>query len=344
MSLYDETDYVEALTVSYDAEGRPSGVPTYLSDYAELYARDPREAGLSWFFGAHIGVSLGFGLHSLIGRGEEALAEGELTAEQYGMLPTRFNCKNFNAIDIVELTVAAGGRYLAFQPVAPDGFSLYNSACNDYNSVKSAAGRDLMGELASTCEYHGVGLVLEFPLGRNFRRWPQGIDAAGGSVSEYAQYIREQLHELLTAYGPVAAVSFAGMEHAGKHLPEIDLKDLCAMVAMLQPNTLVAFEDGGQGFEDFYCVDSRGKAAQLPPGKPAQLVLPMTPGHRSFDASLAGQHLKAEALWQELREARKAQCNLVLNTALMPDGSLDLEDITTLLEIGQRLEKGGLPH
>ena len=29
--------------------------------------------------------------------------------------------------------------------------------------------------------------------------------------------------------------------------------------------------------------------------------------------------------------------NLLVNTALMPDGSLDLEDITTLLDFGKQL-------
>jgi hypothetical protein len=49
-------------------------------------------------------------------------------------------------------------------------------------------------------------------------------------------------------------------------------------------------------------------------------------------------------VWEQLRYAQRANSNLLVNTALMPDGSLDAEDINTLLEIGRRIEQGGYPQ
>jgi alpha-L-fucosidase len=337
-------DYIDALTVSYDADGCASGIPTYLADYAEEYARDPHEAAEAWFFATHIGLSVNLGLHSLLGKGEDALLHGELTHEQYALLTKKFVGTNFNAIDIVELAIAAGARYVVCPVTAGDGFSLYNSTCNDYNSVNSAANRDLFGELASTCEYHGLGLVAEFRFGRNLKRWPDGIPATPEGTAAYVDFMKEQLHEILTAYGPIAAVCFSGVAEAAALHPHIDFSDLYKMCGMLQPNTLVAFADAPAiADNDYYSVRTLDELNALPEGKPLEMLMTLTPSGRSFDGEQAGKHRKIDAIWEQLRACQEAHCNLLINTALMPDGSLDLEDINTLLDVGRRIEKDGLP-
>ena len=45
-----------------------------------------------------------------------------------------------------------------------------------------------------------------------------------------------------------------------------------------------------------------------------------------------------------LEQTAQHQTNLLLNTALMPDGSLDLEDIDALLPVSQRIEEHGFPQ
>ena len=49
-------------------------------------------------------------------------------------------------------------------------------------------------------------------------------------------------------------------------------------------------------------------------------------------------------MWEALRGTQRARANLLVNTALMPDGSLDYEDIKTLIAVGERIEKGGYPQ
>ena len=48
-------------------------------------------------------------------------------------------------------------------------------------------------------------------------------------------------------------------------------------------------------------------------------------------------------VWARLGNAGAANCNLLLNTAPLPDGSLDPMDCETLGEVGQRLEREGFP-
>ena len=78
--------------------------------------------------------------------------------------------------------------------------------------------------------------------------------------------------------------------------------------------------------------------------RPVEIRTSLTPGGRGYNADAAGRHMRAPELWEAMRSANRARANLLVNTALMPDGSLDLEDINTLLEAGRRMEEEGRPQ
>ena len=78
--------------------------------------------------------------------------------------------------------------------------------------------------------------------------------------------------------------------------------------------------------------------------KTLEIQMSLTPNAWGYHADAAGKHEREEAVWEQLRYAQRANSNLLVNTALMPDGSLDAEDINTLLEIGRRIEQGGYPQ
>lgn len=341
----------EAKTVNYNEEGIPDGVPTYLIDQAATYASSPHDAGLEWFSEAHIGLSVNFGLHSLLGRGEHALRDKAVSSEAYCKLTENFNGVHFDAIDIVELTIAAGARYLYFPAFGEDGFALFGTEHNDNNSVKSAAKRDFVAELASTCEYNGIGLILECNLGAELMRYPGKLEA--DAVREHVERVREELHTLLITCGPVAGIAFSGIDAIRGREAEFELDSLYKMVGIIQPQCLVSFQQGLNGNEDYLTADetlptpqdSREKRGMFAgnSSKPLEIAINITPGERGYNADAAGKHLKNDQLWEKLRYAHGNQANLRINIALMPDGSLDLEDINTLLEFGKRLEKEGLP-
>lgn len=314
---------------------------------------NPHDAGLEWFTGAHLGLSVFFGLHALLGRHEDVLSRDKLDLAQYVALQKHFKGEHFDAIDIVELAIAAGARYIVFPACYDDGFCLFNTAQTDFNSVKSAAQRDFLGEIASSCEYHGLGLCLEYTFGVNLQRYPNGIPATKEAHDEYAALVSAQLHELMNTYGPIAAICFGGIRRIHQQLPSFDVQDCYDLIHNLQPNTLVAYRQGFNGQEDFYSVPLVLPTADSPAidqgfvtknrQKPLEIRMSLTPGQRGYSAEAAGKHMKLDALWEELRKAHRADANLLVNTALMPDGSLDLEDINTLLELGKRLEAHGRP-
>ena len=146
------------VSVIMPQNGDINTAPTYLFDHSDLYKQDPREAALAWFKEARYGLGIHYGLYSLIGKGERALMAGALTEDEYHALPKLLKANHFEANDIVEFAIANGMRYLNFSVRNADGFSLYNTAQTDFNIVNTPAHRDLLAELASVCEYHGIGL------------------------------------------------------------------------------------------------------------------------------------------------------------------------------------------
>ena len=331
-----------ALTVHYDAEGAADSVPTFLFDQAETYYDNPRAAAMEWFSAAFLGISVFYGLPALTGEHEDK----SKTPEELEALKQHFTAKNFNAMDIIQLAIAAGARYLLFPACYTDGFCLFNSALTDFTSAAAPANRDLVAEMASVCEYHGIGLFLEYSLGANAMRHPKGIQAAERDA--YIEFVRGQLHELLANYGTIAGISFSGLEALKTQLPDFDGKDLYKMVRHIQPHALIAFREGLNGEEDLFSV---ADALQKHPGGflaknsrcPIEARRSMAAGGRSYNPSLAGKHMKTDDIWKALAENHQADANLLVNTALMPDGSLDLEDIDALLEVGRRLETKGRP-
>ncbi len=342
------------ISVNYSEDGIPDGTPTYLFDQAEAYNRDPHEAGLEWFLEAHLGLSVFYGLNSLTGQHEDDCCASGWNAEAHRRRLKDFKCQRFDALEIVGLAIAAGARYISMPARYRDGFALYNSACNDFNSVKSEACRDLVGEMASACECHGIGLHLVLSHGFNAMLVKPGENTAEAWQRHFEQ-VTEEIHELLIGYGPLAAISLEGIDNARQFHPNhADCQSLYDYMHSLQPQLLVGYQQGLLGTEDFHSVaeslpdrtsDPDRQGFVLSHGeKPVEIRRSLTPARQSYNPYEAGNHLKADAIWEALRTACRNNANLLLNTALMPDGSLDLEDINSLLDIGERMESGGFPR
>lgn len=339
-----------ALTVNYNDEGMPDAVPTFLFDFAEEYKSNPLEACRQWYARAAVGMSVNFGLHSLLGKGESVLDTQELPGEQYVLLPEKFSGANFDAMDIVQLAIASAARYVTFPARCKDGFCLFSTQTTDFNSTKSQANRDFVGELTSVCEYHGIGLCLNFSIGYDFKSFPKtGQPSSEEENTAYQEMLLDQVHDLLVNYYPIAAINFHGIENIS---PEF-AKELYKLARLEQPHILISCQQGLLGTEDIFLPGTELPALDAPEDvqgfvnkdttKRVELRLDMTPNQRGYHAESAGSHLREKHIWDALTNARRSQCNLAINTALMPDGSLDLEDIEQLLAFGKKVEKNGYP-
>ena len=63
-----------------------SPVPSYLSEYKQLYHKNPHQAALSWFKNAKFGLFMHYGLYSLLGRHEWVMYRETIPLEDYEKL------------------------------------------------------------------------------------------------------------------------------------------------------------------------------------------------------------------------------------------------------------------
>lgn len=349
--------------------------PSYLSDYREMYRQNGRDAGLQWFRDARYGLSLSYGLYSLLGRHECVQSLERIPVSEYAKLKDRFEAEHFNAMEIVEFAIACGMRYITITARHHDGFCLFNSMHTDFTSAQSPARRDLVAELSVACEWHGIGLCLCYSHGRDWRHphapnngdWggearpaydpPEPSYAYGAEhrLEEYLDFMRNQIHELLTGYGPIAAIWLDGIDvPLSGDRSRFACQDLYDMVHSLQPQVLVAYRQGLLGTEDFVSaehglvpgIDSPAGHDDVPDdhGKPLEICATMSPGSWGYRSEARGKHLSEEQVWQTLTEACEHGANLLLNTGPLPDGSMDPEDVAVMLEVGRRIETQGFPR
>ena len=87
-------------------------IPSYLKGYANEYAKNPKDAALSWFRDAKFGLFMHYGLYSQLGRGEWVQFRENIHIVEYDKLKSKFTAENFDAAFITDLAVNAVGQVL----------------------------------------------------------------------------------------------------------------------------------------------------------------------------------------------------------------------------------------
>jgi alpha-L-fucosidase len=334
-------------------------VPSYLSDYAAQYAADPRVAALQWFREARFGLFLHYGLYSLLGRHEWVMLREKIRPAEYARLAEQFTASNFDAESICELAEAAQMKYVNLTTRHHDSFCLFETKATDFQSLNTPCGRDLVAELAAACQRHGLGLCLYYSHGRDWKHphapnndWggrarpeydpPEESYAFGAEhdLDRYLEFMTQQVTELLTQYGPVAAIWLDGIAvPASGDKALFKCQELYDHIHSLQPQVLVSYKQGLLGTEDFYAPEH--KAVETG-GKPGEICTTTHNGW-GYVAADDGRHKTADDLWPVLENARSRGFNLLLNSGPLPDGSLHPEDVKSFWALGERIRATGWP-
>ncbi len=356
------------------ASGPVPSIPSYLKGYEKLYAENPRAAALQWFREARFGLFLHYGLYSLEGRHEWLQLREKVPVANYAKLKDRFTAEKFDADFITDLAVAAGMRYVNLTTRHHDSFCLFATKQTDFNSMNSPAKRDLVAELADACRKKGLGLCLYYSHGRDWRHphapnndvWggnarpeynpPEPAYATGKDhdLNKYVDFMSAQITELLTNYGPIAAIWLDGIavplhdkRRGGQqppsqpdNAPDFRCQKLYDHIHSLQPQVLVSYKQGLLGTEDFLAPEHQ--AIPVESGKPLEIC--STLQEDSWGYFIGKRHLTADEAWAKLTNARKANANLLLNTGPLPDGSIHRQDVQTLREAGRRIREQGWPN
>ncbi|MDF7806467.1 alpha-L-fucosidase [Pontiellaceae bacterium B12219] len=352
-----------ALTAAHTARAyspKNNAVPSYLKDYADLYQNDPRAAALNYFQEAEFGLFIHYGLYSLLGRGEWVQLKEKIPVREYAKLKNDFTAENFDADFITDMALNAGMKYVNLTTRHHDSFCLFDSKYTDFKSTNSPAKRDLVAELAEQCRKKNLGFYLYYSHGRDWRHphAPNNGDWGGSArpkydppetfykygedqdLQIYVEFMKNQITELLTNYGPVGGIWLDGEGTPKSRKNKLHLfktQELYDHIHSLQPQVLVSYKHGLTGTEDFKAPERKFEGTS---DVPLEFCDTLQPWKWGYDKRLDGKHKNADQVMKMLANAKAKGGNLLLNVGPLPDGTIHPEDVITLAEVGKRRRKG----
>ena len=307
------------------------------------------------------GIFLHWGLYSMLGQGEWVMQNRNIHYQEYPKLAAAFYPSLFNADEWVEAIKASGAKYITITSRHHDGFSLWNSAASDYNSVKATPfKRDILKELSEACQRHGIALHFyyshldwgrpDYPLGRTGKGTRRPTNQQ--NWKQYQAFMNAQLTELLTGYGKIGAIWFDGVwDHDSDPTPfDWQLRPQYDLIHRLQPSCLVANNhhlvpfDGEdvQIFErDLPGENKAGYSGENGVSKTLPLESCETM-NRTWGYNITDSLYKTpKEIIHLLVGAAGRNANLLLNIGPEPSGKLPEEAVGRLREIGKWLQQYG---
>ena len=290
--------------------------------------------GRDWFFERRFGMFVHWGLYAIPAWHEQILWRGQTTRKEYERLPTQFNPVAYDPERWLDAVESAGMEYLCFTTKHHDGFCMWDTKQTDYNIMNTPYGRDVLAMLAEACSRRGILLCLYYSLpdwhhpnypnqGRHHEMFgPRPGDDPDDR--KYLEFVRRQVRELLTGYGPIHAF-FWDVNVGEFHDPSIN-----DMIRELQPQALI--NDRGPGPGDYSTPERH-----VPPGRefssPTEACQSM--GRESWGYREDEDYYSNVFLMQSVDKILAMGGNYLLNVGPRADGTLPNECVTGLERIGR---------
>ncbi len=317
---------------------------------------EKRAAAREAFQDDRFGLSIHWGVYSLVGKGEWVMEHDKLPIPEYDKLPPRFNPTRFDADAWVKLAKSSGAKYITITAKHHDGFCMFDSQLTDFDIVdKSPFHADPLKALAGSCHEQKIKLFFYyslldwhhpdfFPLGKTGKASGR---QSQGQWKRYVAYYQGQIRELCTNYGEIGGIWLDGCwDRFGA---EWDLGSTYRMIHELQPGALVGNNRHGAPLpgEDFQIVEldpttpnAAGSAAvKTTAGLPLETC--MTINRSSGYDSRDKEYKSAPEIIHALVSSAGRGANLLLSIGPRPDGLFEHEVLERLQEVGAWLKTHG---
>jgi len=322
-----------------------------------------KDERMEWWREARFGMFIHWGLYAVPagewkgeqveGIGEWIMERAHIPVAEYEQLARQFNPVKFNADEWVRIAKNAGMKYIVITSKHHDGFCLWDSKVTDYDIVDATPfKRDVLRELSRACKKQGIKLCFyhsimdwhhpdaQAPFYPNYNDTKQ----SNPNFARYAEnYMKPQLKELITNYGPLGVMWFDG-EWIGDWT-EPQGKDLYNYVLGLQPNIIInnRVGKGRKGMEGLskgdqeYAGDFGTPEQQIPakglPGVDWESCMTMndTWGYKSSDHNWKS----SEDLLRNLADIASKGGNFLLNVGPTAEGLIPGPSVERLAAVGQ---------
>jgi alpha-L-fucosidase len=218
------------------------------------------ENRMAWFESARFGMFIHWGLYSLIGRGEWVMNRERIPLEEYKKLADQFTASGCNPKEWAQLAKDAGMKYMVLTTKHHEGFCLWDSKTCSFNSVNSAAKRDLVKEFVEAAREAGLKVGLYYSLGDWLNPdWTRGWQGDEEAKSRFMNYTHSLVRELLTGYGKIDILWYDLPQcYSPAEWRSVELN---AMARQLQPHILI--NNRALTNEDFGTPEQHATATSL---------------------------------------------------------------------------------
>ena len=217
----------------------------------------------AWFTHDRFGMFIHWGLYSMPARHEWVKHHECIPEEKYDKYFKYFNPDLYDPKEWARQAKAAGMKYVVLTTKHHEGFCMFDSQYTDYKCTNTPAGRDLVREYVDAFRAEGLRIGFyyslidwhhpDFPIDMLHprRNDPDARQQSEGrDMHKYAEYMRNQVTELLTNYGKIDILWFdfsysgnkpeAGKEWMkGKGKDDWEAEELIATARRLQPGIII---------------------------------------------------------------------------------------------------------
>ena len=207
----------------------------------------------SWFTHDRFGMFIHWGLYSMPARHEWVRHNEKIDNETYQVYVDLFNPDLFDPKQWAKAAREAGMKYFVITTKHHEGFCLWDTKYTDYKAPNTPAGRDLLREVVDAFRAEGlrVGFYYslidwhhpDFTIDQIHPLWDK-VDHdefnKGRDMHRYAEYMRNQVTELLTNYGKIDVLWFDfSYPSRGKGRDDWVSEKMIRLVRSLQPDIIV---------------------------------------------------------------------------------------------------------
>lgn len=295
-----------------------------------------REERLSWFKEARFGMFIHYGLFSELGTGEWAMNTQNYTKEEYEKLAENFNPKPSCADEWCALAKSSGAKYAVLTTRHHEGFSLWKSDVNPYNSY-NYCGRDIVREFVDACHKYDlkIGLYSSLMDWHHPDGWKCAFDM--DARKRFLDYIEKLNTELLTNYGKIDILWY-DMPYPMTSTEGWDSCNRNKRLRELQPDMLI--NNRSKLAEDFQTPEESVNPPDDNYWEACMTFNGISWGY--IDSKQAAPYsYNAQKILRMINKCSSCGGNLLLNIGPKPDGSIPEEVFSPLDSVGKWLSENG---
>lgn len=304
------------------------------STNAQLKDRHPK---MDWFENARLGIFIHWGIYAVNGIPESwSFFNNYISYEDYMKQLNGFNASNYDPDLWVKIIKESGAGYVVITSKHHDGVALWDSKMGGINTVKdSKAKKDLLSPFVTSLKKSGLktGIYYSLPdwsypdydvMTREIKRY--NIKSEPARWIKFQDYFIGQLKEISEQYNPDLYWFDGDWEHSAE---EWRSESVQKMLQKKNPNVIVNSRLNGYGD---YATPEQGVPVIRPSAPYWELCLTMNDswGYVFHDKN----YKTSNQIIRTFIDCVANGGNLLLDIGPKPDGTIPLEQIKILKDLG----------